>query len=72
MACACIGFSYAVRSRVTEPEPDPESGEVNLKPCTTFRAIVAERKCLNVIVEERREPAGTGAGAVRSLIRPYG
>lgn len=41
-------------------------------PWATFRAIVAERKRRKVIVVERREPAGTGVGVVRSWIWPYG
>ena len=53
-----------------EPEPDFDEGGETLKPCTTLRAIVAERTCLNVMMEERREPAGTGVGNVRSWICP--
>lgn len=51
-----------------EPELMPGFGETEekSKPCRTLRAIVAERTCLNMIVEERREPAGTGIGGVIS------
>jgi hypothetical protein len=53
-----------------EPAVDDEAGSEKLKPCKTLRAIVAERMCLNVTMEERREPAGTGVGVVRSRMWP--
>jgi hypothetical protein len=71
-----MGCSYAIRNRVEldpEPEPEPafdEERSEKLKPCKTLRAIMAARTCLNVIVEERREPVGTGVGDVKSCIRP--
>jgi len=64
-----------MRNRVElgpEPEPafDDDECSEKLKPCKTLRAIVAARMCWNVIVEKRREPAGTGVGDVRSWIWP--
>jgi hypothetical protein len=53
-----------------EPDFDDEEQSEKLKPCKTLRAIVAERTFLNVTVDERREPAGTGVGDVKSCMRP--
>ena len=72
-----MGCSYAIRNCVelgSELGPGPDlyfrDASEKLKPCKTLRAIVAERTCRNVMVEERREPAETGVGNVKSRIWP--
>lgn len=53
--CNLVGF-----------DDDEGSSAGHSNPCMALRAIVAERMRLNVMVEERKDPAGTGVGEVIS------
>lgn len=52
----------------TKPvEPFPT---VTFKPWIQFLAVAAALTFLNIIIDDRREPAAPGEGGVRSRIRP--